>query len=160
LKKENIMDQASREYALEIMDSAKNITLATIRADGYPQATVVNFVHEGLVLYVGVGKESQKVANILHCDKVSLTVNADFTDWEHVHGLSMGGKAEVVTDMAESKRIEASMDVKFPEMHEWAHSDTRHTIVFLKIVPLVLSLLNYEKGVGHTDLEKVEVCYS
>ncbi len=149
------MDQESKNYALEILDCAKNITLATIRPDGYPQATVVNFVHDGLNLYVGVGKESQKVANILHCDKVSLTVNADFTDWEHVHGLSMGGKADVVTDMAESGRIEAMMDTKFPDMHEWAHSDTRHTIVFLKITPEVISLLNYEKGVGHACLESV-----
>jgi general stress protein 26 len=149
------MDQASKDYALKILDSAKNITLATIRPDGYPQATIVNYVHDGLTLYVGVGKESQKVMNVLHCDKVSLTVNADFTDWAHVHGLSMGGNAELVTDMAESQRIEASMDVKFPEMHEWAHSDERHTIVFLKITAHVVSLLNYEKGLGHTDLESV-----
>ena len=44
---------------------------------------------------------------------------------------------------------------KFPEIGEWAHSDARHSIIFLKISPTVVSLLNYEKGVGHADLETV-----
>lgn len=149
------MDQASKDYALEILDSATNVTLATIRPDGYPQATIVNYIHEGLTIYIGVGKDSQKVKNIEHCNKVSLAVNADFTDWEHVHGLSLGGVAEVVKDAAESARIEAVMDAKFPDMQEWAHSDARHTIVFLKVTPQVISLLNYEKGVGHAKLETV-----
>lgn len=149
------MDQASKDYALEILDSATNVTLATIRPDGYPQATIVNYIHEGLDIYIGVGKESQKVTNILHCNKVSLAVNADFTDWEHVHGLSLGGVAEIVTDLENSARIEKAMDAKFPEMQEWAHSDARHTVVFLKITPQVISLLNYEKGVGHAELETV-----
>jgi nitroimidazol reductase NimA-like FMN-containing flavoprotein (pyridoxamine 5'-phosphate oxidase superfamily) len=149
------MDQASKNYALEILDSATNVTLATIRPDGYPQVTVVNYIHEGLFIYIGVGKDSQKVKNIQHSNKVSLAVNADFTDWTHVHGLSLGGEAEMVTDAAEAARIEASMDVKFPDMHEWVHSDARHTVVFIKIRPQVISLLNYEKGVGHADLALV-----
>ncbi len=149
------MDQASKDYALEILDSAQNVTLATIRPDGYPQATIVNYVHEGLTIYVGVGKDSQKAKNIQHCNKVSLAVNADFTDWEHLHGLSLGGLAELVSDAAENARVEAAMDAKFPDIHEWAHSDARHTVVFVKITPQVISLLNYEKGVGHADLETV-----
>jgi general stress protein 26 len=149
------MDQANQNLAFEILDSAKNVTLATIRPDGYPQATIVNFVHDGFIIYIGVGMYSQKVKNIQHCNKVSLAVNADFTDWQHVHGLSLGGTAELVTDAAEAAKIEAEMDKKFPDMREWAHSDARHTIVFLKITPQVVSLLNYEKGVGHAELESV-----
>lgn len=149
------MDQASKDFALDVLQQARNVTLATIRADGYPQATTVNFVNEDLVIYIGVDKTSQKVSNVLHCDKVSLTVNADFADWQHVHGLSMGAKAELVTDLAESERIEAVMDKKYPEIGEWVHSDARHSVVFLKISPQVISILNYEKGVGHTDLESV-----
>ncbi len=149
------MDQASKDYALEILDSAMNVTLATIRPDGYPQVTTVNYINEELMLYIGVGKDSQKVKNIQHCNKVSLAVNANFTDWEHVHGLSLGGEAEVVTDANEAARIEAKMDKKFPDMHEWVHSDDRHTIIFIRIRPQVISLLNYEKGVGHADLALV-----
>mgnify|MGYP003384532263 CR=1 FL=1 len=149
------MDQASREFALDVLNQAKDITLATIRPDGYPQATTVNYVNDGLTIYVGVDKNSQKANNVRHCEKVSLTVNGRYTDWEHLHGLSMGGRAEILDAADEIAKVEAAMDKKFPEIGEWAHSDARHSIVFLKISPTVVSLLNYEKGVGHADLATV-----
>lgn len=149
------MDQASKEFALDVLNQAKDITLATIRPDGYPQATTVNYVNDGLTIYVGVDKNSQKANNVRHCEKVSLTVNGRYTDWEHLHGLSMGARAEILEDANEIAKVEAAMDAKFPDIGEWAHSDARHSIVFLKISPTVVSLLNYEKGVGHADLETV-----
>lgn len=149
------MDQASKDFALDVLNQAKDITLATIRPDGYPQATTVNYVNEGLTIYVGVDKNSQKANNVRHCEKVSLTVNGRYTDWEHLHGLSMGALAEILEDADEIAKVEAAMDKKFPEIGEWAHSDARHSIIFLKISPTVVSLLNYEKGVGHADLETV-----
>lgn len=36
------------------------MTIATIRDDGYPQATVVGFVHDGLTIYFGSDRNSQK----------------------------------------------------------------------------------------------------
>ncbi len=149
------MDQAAKEFALDVLAQARNLTLATIRPDGYPQATLVNFVNDGLAIYVGVDKSSQKAANVAHCDKVSLTANGNFTDWQHVHALSLGGRAVLVTDPAEAARIEAAMDAKYPDIGEWAHSDSRHSVIFMQITPQVISLLNYEKGLGHTDLETV-----
>ncbi len=149
------MDQASKDFALDVLNQAKDITLATIRPDGYPQATLVNFVNEGLNIFVGVGKDSQKANNVRHSNKVSLTVNGKYADWQHVHSLSMGGNAEILTDAAEIARIEAAMDAKFPDIGEWSHSDQNHQLVFLKITPTVVSLLNYEKGVGHAELETV-----
>ncbi|WP_338845288.1 pyridoxamine 5'-phosphate oxidase family protein [Massilia sp. W12] len=149
------MDQAAKAFALEVLDQARDLTLATIRPDGYPQATTVNFVHEDLTIYVGVDKNSQKVSNVRHCDKVSLTANGKYTDWQHVHGLSMGARATIVEDAAEAARVEAALDKKYPEIGEWAHSDARHSVVFIRITPGVISILNYEKGVGHTDLEQV-----
>ena len=41
-----------------------DLALATIRPDGYPQATTVSYAHEGLTIYIGVGHQSQKAANI------------------------------------------------------------------------------------------------
>ena len=106
------MDQASKDFALDVLNQAKDITLATIRPDGYPQATTVNYVNEGLTIYVGVDKNSQKANNVRHCEKVSLTVNGRYTDWEHLHGLSMGALAEILEDADEIAKVEAAMDKK------------------------------------------------
>ncbi|MGZ3239946.1 MAG: pyridoxamine 5'-phosphate oxidase family protein, partial [Burkholderiaceae bacterium] len=53
----------NQEFILNILDKAKDLTLATVRPDGYPQATTVSYAHDGLTIYVGVGKDSQKIAN-------------------------------------------------------------------------------------------------
>lgn len=148
------MDQASKQFVLDIIGKAKDMTLATIRPDGYPQATTVSFASDGLTLYVGVGKFSQKVENIHHCDKVSLTINNDYPDWGHIKGVSMGAKAEIVHDPKEIEYAGACMLRKFPQAVEWMQADENNAPVFLKITPVVISLLDYEKGFGHTELVK------
>lgn len=146
------MDQLTQEFLLNIIETAKDLTLATVRADGYPQATTVSYAHDGLTLYVGVGKASQKAENIRHNNKVSLTINADYQDWNQIKGLSMGGLAEILTDPQEIRRAADCMIRRFPQLAEWAESGQGSDAVFLKITPQVISILDYAKGFGHTDL--------
>ena len=84
------MDQSQRNFILKVIDNGKDLTLATIRPDGYPQATTVSYANDGLCIYVGIGANSQKANNIRHCNKVSLTINTDYLDWNHIKGLSIG----------------------------------------------------------------------
>jgi general stress protein 26 len=146
------MDQATREFVLNIIEKAKDLTLATIRPDGYPQATTVSYANDGLTIYVGIGKDSQKANNIRHCNKVSLTVNEEYADWKHIKGVSMGAIAEILTDPEEIKRATERMLKRFPHMTEWVQTDNPTDIILLRITPQVISVLNYEKGFGHTDL--------
>ncbi|MEO6352409.1 MAG: pyridoxamine 5'-phosphate oxidase family protein [Oxalobacteraceae bacterium] len=149
------MDQTNKKFAIDIIRQAKDMTLATIRPDGYPQATTVSYASDGLTLYVGIGKQSQKADNIRHCDKVSLTINNDYPDWDHIKGLSMGAKAEIVDDPKEIAFAGECMLRKFPQVAEWTQTVEKDEMVFLKITPVVISLLDYEKGFGHTDLVKI-----
>ena len=149
------MDQLTREFLLNIIDTAKDLTLATVRPDGYPQATTVSYAHDGLTLYVGVGKASQKAENIRHNNKVSLTINTDYQDWNQIKGLSMAGLAEIVTDPGEIRHAADCMAKRFPQLAEWAESGQGSDAVFLKITPQVISVLDYEKGFGHTELVTV-----
>lgn len=54
------MNEAQRTFVQQAIDAAHDLTLATIRPDGYPQATTVSFAHEGMLLYVGIGRASQR----------------------------------------------------------------------------------------------------
>ncbi len=146
------MDQATRDFVQHIIEHARDLTLATIRPDGYPQATTVSYANDGLTIYIGIGKDSQKAKNIRHCNKVSLTINEDYQDWNHIKGVSMGATAEILTDSEEIKRATGCMLKRYPQISEWAQSDVATDIVLLKITPQVVSVLNYEKGFGHTDL--------
>jgi nitroimidazol reductase NimA-like FMN-containing flavoprotein (pyridoxamine 5'-phosphate oxidase superfamily) len=153
------MDQSSREFILNIIANARDLTLATVRPDAYPQATTVSFANDGLTLYVGIGKNSQKADNIRRNNKVSLTINAPYQDWSQIKGLSMGGLAEIVSDPAQVQHAVDCLLKRFPEVADWEKSGQTSAppgeIVFLKITPQVISILDYEKGFGHTDLVTV-----
>src|SRR5215470_12591780 len=91
------MDPGLREEILSILKGAGDMTIATIRPDGYPQATTVSYVNDGLVIYFGCAAESQKARNLALNDKVSLTVTLPYFNWEEIRGLSLGGRAAPVT---------------------------------------------------------------
>ena len=44
------LNHAARQFILDILHSVNDLTLATIRADGYPQATTVSYANDGLTL--------------------------------------------------------------------------------------------------------------
>ena len=78
------MDSAMQEKIVAILSRANDMTIATVRPDGYPQATTVGYVNDGVTLYFGTAANSQKARNIALCDKVSLTVNLPYDRWEAI----------------------------------------------------------------------------
>jgi Pyridoxamine 5'-phosphate oxidase len=57
------MQQDTERFILDVLQAHNILTLATVREDGYPQATTVGYVHEGLTLYIGTFAQAQKVTN-------------------------------------------------------------------------------------------------
>ncbi len=145
------MERAVREKIEAILEGASEMTIATVRPDGYPQATTVSYVHDGLTLYFGTAADSQKAKNIALCDKVSLTVNLPFHRWEEILALSMGARAALVTDREEIAKVGRLMLKRFPLGADFG-PDEADTIALFSIRPVVVSVLDYRKGVGHTEL--------
>ena len=148
------MDAALREEILSVLKGASDMTIATIRPDGYPQATTVSFVSDGLTMYFGCAAESQKARNLASSNKVSLTVTLPYFNWEEIRGLSMGGIAEPVTDPNEINRVSELMLRKFPQILQYALAGKKG-LFLVRITPKVISILDYRKGFGHTDLIKL-----
>jgi nitroimidazol reductase NimA-like FMN-containing flavoprotein (pyridoxamine 5'-phosphate oxidase superfamily) len=151
---EEKMDSVLREEILSILKSAGEMTIATVRPDGYPQATTVNYVSDGLVIYFGCAAESQKARNIARNDKVSLTITLPSFNWEEIRGLSIGGRAAPVTDPTEINRVSELMLRKFPQILRYALAGKKG-VFLVRITPEVISVLDYRKGFGHTDLVKL-----
>jgi hypothetical protein len=145
------MDPALREEILSVLKGATDMTIATIRPDGYPQATAVSYVSDGLIMYFGCATESQKAQNIAYNDKVSLTVTLPYFNWEEIRGLSMGGRANPVTDPNEINRVSELMLRKFPQILRYALAGKKG-LFLVRITPEVISVLDYRKGFGHTDV--------
>ena len=68
------MDPALEREIVSILNESNDLTIATVREDGYPQATTVSYVNDGLTIYFGCAAQSQKAKNIGHSAKVSLSV--------------------------------------------------------------------------------------
>jgi pyridoxamine 5'-phosphate oxidase-like protein len=147
------MDSGLREDILSILKGAGDMTIATIRPDGYPQATTVSYVSDGLVIYFGCAAESQKARNPALNDKVSLTVTLPYFNWDEIRGLSLGGRATPVTDPTEINRASELMLRKFPQILQYALAGKKG-VFLVRITPEVISVLDYRKGFGHTDLVK------
>jgi general stress protein 26 len=146
------MTTTHRDAVESIIDGASDLTLATNRPDGYPQATTISYAHDGLTLYAGIGRHSQKASNIRADPRVSLTINLPYRDWREIRGLSMAAEAHILDDAAQIARAQTCLLARFPQVEQWSATDMAANIVFVQIVPRVISVLDYTQGFGHTDL--------
>ena len=65
------MDRETEALILDTLRRHNILTLATVREDGFPQATAVGYVNDRLTIYVGCGAGSQKARNVRRCAKVA-----------------------------------------------------------------------------------------
>lgn len=149
------MDQDTHAQIIRLLDEVPDMTIATLRPDGFPQATVVSFVHDDLRLYFGTFAGSQKALNIAECDKVSCTVTRPYGTWDEIEGLSLGGHASRVTDADELRRAGELLMERFPQAADYDTGDLGQ-LVMIRIDPVVISLLDYARGFGHTETLDVQ----
>src|SRR6185369_9553043 len=99
------MDANLRQKILTLLDQHRTMTIATLRPDGWPQATTVGYASEGLTLYFLCGLNSQKAANLARDDRVSLTIDHDTPQVMEITGLSMAAHAQAVVDPSEAEKV-------------------------------------------------------
>ncbi len=147
------MDEEIRNQILALLDQHRIMTIATLRPDGWPQATTVGYVNEGLTLYFLCGLDSQKAANLARDDRVSLTIDHDTPDLMAITGLSMAGRAQAIADPAEANKVLRMFPLKYPEQNAVPMPmPTPEDVRIFRVTPTVISVLDYSKGFGHTEL--------
>lgn len=143
-----------RNLILAQLDEHRIMTVATNRPDGWPQATVVGYANDGLVLYCFVARTSQKYANIMRDKRVSIAIGNDFADPDQIKGLSLAAKASVVEDRKEFDRACDLFLKRYPEYAAWQRPDPA-LAPMLRMTPEIVSVLDYSKGFGHSDLVEI-----
>ena len=147
------MDEEIRRKILDILDRHRIMTVATVRPDGWPQATTVGYVNEGLKIYFLCGRESQKAYNLARDDRVSLTIDHDTANLMAITGLSMAGHAKAVEDRTEAEKVLRMLPLKYTDLPPLPMPmPTPDDIRIFHVTPAVISVLDYSKGFGHTDL--------
>jgi len=141
------------------------MTIATNRADGWPQATTVGYVNDGYLLYCFVARNTQKYANILRDPRISIAIASDARNPLDIKGLSLAGRAYEVADRAEFDHVSKLRLKRYPEyaalprptlsadaLGRTSPQPSPANVVLLRIAPDVISVLDYSKGFGHSDL--------
>ena len=147
------MDAEIRKRILSLLDQHRIMTIATLRPDGWPQATTVGYVNEGLTLYFLCGLESQKAKNLARDDRVSLTIDHDTPELMAITGLSMAAHAQAVVDRADAAKVLRMMPLKYPENVSLPMPmPTPEEVRIFRVTPTVISVIDYSKGFAHTDL--------
>lgn len=151
------MDPAIRRKILSILEGHRNMTVATLRPDGWPQATTVGYGSDGLTLYFLCGLDSQKAANLARDDRVSLTIDDDTPQVMQITGLSMAAHATRVTDQAEAAKALQLLFSKYPPQDGLTLPlPTPEEVAIFRLTPVVISVLDYAQGFAHTDLVSCE----
>lgn len=149
------MDDSMKLKILALLDGHRIMTLATLRPDGWPQATTVGYVHEGLTLWFLCGRDSQKARNLAQDDRVSITIDHDTADIMAITGLSMAARARRVTDRDEALKVLRMLPLQYPDAppttRQLKMPEPQDVAVF-RVVPEVISVLDYTQGFAHTDL--------
>ena len=149
------MTQPPRAQIAAILNEGKDLTIATLRPDGAPQATTVSFASDGVAVFFGCGQDSQKARNLAHDSRVAITVTLPYRDWAEILGLSISGRASEIRDPDEIARVGLMFMAKFPEVAQYV-TGPEDSIVFFRVDPDVVSILDYSKGFGHTELVRLE----
>jgi general stress protein 26 len=147
-----MLNAAQRNKILAILQEATDLTIATNRDDGYPQATTVSFVSDGLTLYFGTWSQSQKAKNIAADNRVSVAITDPYKSWTDIRGISLAGRAHKLTDPAELARVSALMLERFPQITQFSQNMSPVDLAMFRIDAEVISILDYAQQFGHTEL--------
>jgi nitroimidazol reductase NimA-like FMN-containing flavoprotein (pyridoxamine 5'-phosphate oxidase superfamily) len=149
------MDAKLQSKVVELLRQHRIMTIATLRPDGWPQATTVGYVSEGLTLWFLCGLQSQKARNLALDNRVSITVDHDTPDIMAITGLSMAARAHPVRDRSEAQKVLgllASAYAKSSTIKPPMPMPGPEDVAVFRVEPEVISVLDYTKGFGHTDL--------
>lgn len=138
------------DKAIEILDSHRIMSIATVRSDGWPQNTVVGYANDGLLLYFLISRDSQKFANIQGDERVAIAVAKEPADVRHIKAVYAGALASEVTDPEQRDRAWKLLTERHPNLADFELPDPARAAMMRAMCKYV-SILDFSEGLGHAD---------
>jgi general stress protein 26 len=148
------MKAAFKRQIIALLDQHRIMSVATNRPDGWPQATIVGYANDDLVIYCFIARDSQKFANLMRDPRVSIAIANDVRQPLQIKGLSMAARAEWVEARGEIDHAYALLLKRYPEYKIMPQPDPA-AVPLMRFTPEIVSILDYSKGFGHSDLVSV-----
>lgn len=145
------MDASLPARITAVLEAQHLMALSTLRHDGFPHTTWVNYVHEGFTLYFASDAASQKAGNIARNPKVSAAISTETENFYKLQGVSLSGLAHRIKDQDEESRIALELFRRLPQSRRFVPPDPQSLAVFA-ITPVAISLIDYAQGLGRSFL--------
>lgn len=143
--------RAMEQKAIDILDANRVMTIATVRPDGWPQATMVGYANEGLLIYFVISRSGQKFANIARDGRVSLAIGRDPDEPSDIKAVSIAANADEVRDAKQRERAIDLLLKRHPARAKLPRPTHEHSAV-MRVYPEVVTILDYSEGLGHADI--------
>ena len=139
-----------QETATPILDSNRIMAISTVRPDGWPQTTIIGYANDALVIYFLIFRSSQKFANIRHDDRVSIAVGGEPKDMREAKAVFAGAHASEVVDPKQRQHAWRLLVQRHPNLADFDLPESSQAALMRADCKYV-SVLDYSKGLGHTE---------
>jgi hypothetical protein len=129
---------------VELLDRERLMTVACNRPDGWPQATTVGYLNEGLNLYFVVARASQKFANLQADPRASVAIRSGGGSRGDAVGVSMAGRVVEVVDPDAVERLNRQVIERYPDLH--AYCPSGDSVAVLHFRPSIVSAVGVTRG--------------
>ena len=150
----DITPEMLRDRVLRILSESRVMAVATLRPDGWPQTTMVGYVHDDLALYFVVARDGQKLANVQRDPRISIAIGRHDGAGSDLRGLSIAAEAEEVTDPNEVRHLNAMLVERYPEQQVFNPHGA--SVAVMKARPLVISVIDPHGGLDDPPLLRVD----
>jgi len=140
--------------AITILDANRIMTIATVRPDGWPQATIVGYANQGFRLYFLIYRAGQKFRNIACNDRIAITVAQEPAQLRDIKAVYAGCSVHEVTDIAERSRAWELLAKRHPNLTDLAPPENGE-VATMAAECLYVSVLDYSQGIGHSETVRV-----
>lgn len=137
--------------AVEILDARCVLAIATVRPDGWPQNTIVGYSNDGMTIYFMILRASQKFHNISEDNRVAMAIGEQPSDIQFAEAVYAAGHAAEVTDTQEREWAWQLLMKRHPNLAGKA-MPAEAMIAMMRAQCEHVSVLEYSKGLGHTEL--------
>jgi nitroimidazol reductase NimA-like FMN-containing flavoprotein (pyridoxamine 5'-phosphate oxidase superfamily) len=136
--------------AITILNGNCIMTIATVRPDGWPQATIVGYANEGFRLYFLIYRTSQKFDNISCLPQVAITVAHEPRELRDAKAVYAGCSVRELTEPSERRHAWDVLASRHPNLAHLPPPEESEVATMAADCQHV-SVVDYTQGIGHTE---------
>jgi hypothetical protein len=139
-----------KNAAIGILDSHRIMSISTIRPDGWPQTTIVGYANEGYDIFFLIFRSSQKFANILRDERVSIAIGKEPRSLNELKAVYAGARAAEMIYGKQRDYAWKLLEHRHQNLVDFGAPDLTETALMRASCQHV-SVLDFSQGLGHTE---------